>query len=438
MKFLSIILFSSLFLIFKVNASQPSSQNSLIEVNKLLKSGQVIDAEKKLVNLVLNKDIKAIRFYAVCLIQGKYFKKNITRALAVLNEGAKNNDGLSALTLGNFFSDGKYFKPKYKKAKYYYEIALKNGQKKAAKRITYINSKIGEEISEEKKINENDTKEINNNENKKENNNNNENPKIAELESELDELKKIIRGEKLNEEVKFKAFKGFSNQNVNWAEDYPNYNKVKAFGSSFAISNYGDFITNEHVIDDCKRVFIKYQNKIKQGKIRFKSKSRDIALVQIKSKTPSYFGFKQKKISLGEKIISGGFPAPDQLSDDIKITDGIVSSISKKIDFTSGNSIVLFQHTTPTQPGNSGGPLINIKGQLVGMTTSRQDDKKFREQNRGLNPQNINFAVPAKEIIKLLKDNKISYDVNNINNIYDTEFLATILKKTAGQVICSD
>ena len=99
--------------------------------------------------------------------------------------------------------------------------------------------------------------------------------------------------------------------------------------------------------------------------------------------------------------------------------------------------MVLFQHTTPTQPGNSGGPLINQKGQVVGMTTSRADDKEFRKKNDGLNPQNINFAVPALEIIKHLNANKFNYSINKINNIYDTEILAKILKNTAGQVICS-
>lgn len=440
MKFLIIILFSSIIFVGDIHMSEASSKDSLVEVNKLLKSGKLIDAEKKLVKLVLNNEIKAIRFYAVCLIQGKYFKKNIPRALAVLNEGAKNNDGLSALTLGNFFSDGKYFKPKYTKAKYYYEIALKNGIKKARKRILYVNSKLDNKNSEDLITNENNSIEIKNNE--KENKNNNlkdsKNQKIVELENELNELKEIIREKKLNEKAKFRDFKGFSNQKANWIQDSLNYNNVIGFGSGFAISNNGDFVTNEHVIRGCRKIYIKYQNRVKQGRLKFKSRARDIAVVKVKSKTPSYFGFKLKKINLGEKIISGGFPTPDQLSDDIKITDGIVSSVSKKINYNNGESFVLFQHTTPTQPGNSGGPLINTKGQIVGMTTAREDDKEFRKKNRGLNPQNINFAVPSTEIMKHLNSNKIKYEINSINNLYDTEFLAKILKKAAGQVICSN
>ena len=50
------------------------------------------------------------------------------------------------------------------------------------------------------------------------------------------------------------------------------------------------------------------------------------------------------------KKFSGGFPTPDQLNDDIKITDGIISSVAKTIRYTTGESMVLFQHTTPTQP----------------------------------------------------------------------------------------
>ena len=111
MKLILLILISVIYL----NDSKilnASTKNSLAEVNRLLKSGKTLEAEKKIVKLVLEKNIQAIRFYAICLIKGNYFKKNIPRALVVLNEGANNNDGLSAYTLGNFFSDGVYFKPK--------------------------------------------------------------------------------------------------------------------------------------------------------------------------------------------------------------------------------------------------------------------------------------------------------------------------------------
>ena len=436
MKFIRLIIFSGLILFNVSNFVIASSSKNMSEVTNLLKAGETLIAEKHLVKLVLNKNIKAIRFYAVCLIKGKYFKRNIPRALVVLNEGAKNNDGLSAFTLGNFFSDGKFFKPKYKKAKYYYQIALSNGVSKAKKRITFINSKLDDDNSNYDVNEEDNSIEIKDNDNNKINNKKDK-QKIVELENELDELKRILKDKNVKPSQNFKKFRGFSNKKANWLQDKINYYKIIGFGSSFAISRDGYFVTNEHVVIGCNRVYIKYQNMVKQGKVVFKSKLRDIALVKVNAKTPSYFGFKKRKVNLGEKIISGGFPTPDQLNDDIKITDGIVSSVSKLIKYKGGDSKVFFQHTTPTQPGNSGGPLINQKGQVVGMTTARENEKEFKKYNRGLTPQNINYAVPSLEIMKHLKTKNVSYTINDINNEYSTEVLAKLLKNTAGQVICS-
>ena len=125
--------------------------------------------------------------------------------------------------------------------------------------------------------------------------------------------------------------------------------------------------------------------------------------------------------------MSGGYPLPDQLDLDIKITTGIVSSSGKN---RQSKNFGDFQHTVPTQPGNSGGPLISRSGQILGMTKSMlvKSEKHI--------PQNVNFAVTAATIKKYLKKNNISYYFNNDNNKYNFENLASRLEQTAAQVIC--
>ena len=122
-------------------------------------------------------------------------------------------------------------------------------------------------------------------------------------------------------------------------------------------------MTNEHVIGTCRKIVVIYQGKPKVARLIAADKKADFAVLKIKGNTPTHFYFKKSNPELGEELISGGFPSPQNFGFGIKITTGIVSS-----ELTNQNP--LFQHTTPSQPGNSGGPLLNNSGILVGVSTA--------------------------------------------------------------------
>jgi hypothetical protein len=361
------------------------------EVKKLLFNDKIYEAELFLIKKVKAKDIQAIRFYAICLIKGSYFNKNLPMAISILKEGAKLKDPLSAYTLGNFYYDGIFLKPNYERANFFYDIALKNGMKKAQNKINEIAPRL---IL------------------------NNEDIKIIQIDNEKSK----------NITTKQKKVMGVSKKTPSWNEDYLDWDKVRGFGSAFAITSDGKFLTNEHVVKNCKKIFIRYKEKIKIADLIFKVEKQDIAVVDIKASTPSFFGFSKKSIKLGQELISGGFPMPDQIGYGIKITTGIVSSTGQnKIDKKYGR----FQHSTPTQSGNSGGALINKSGQVVGMTASVLEKVK-----NAITPQNVNFAVTGTEMKKQLKKRNITFYLNEDIRKYDTEVLAYRLQQTAAQVIC--
>ena len=83
---------------------------------------------------------------------------------------------------------------------------------------------------------------------------------------------------------------GLSLKVPSWKEDYINWDKVRGFGSAFAITNNGKFVTNHHVVNRCKKIFIKYKEKYKIANLIFKVKKQDIAVIDIKASTPSFFG----------------------------------------------------------------------------------------------------------------------------------------------------
>ncbi|MBI0177003.1 trypsin-like peptidase domain-containing protein [Bartonella apis] len=165
-----------------------------------------------------------------------------------------------------------------------------------------------------------------------------------------------------------------------WAET-PSSN-----GSGFAVTDDGWILTNAHVVKGCQRVEI--SNTGQAEDIRFDSHD-DLALIKAPAgvKTQALF-LRRDTIRLGEDIIALGFPLNGILSDSIKMTTGNVNALSGL-----ENDARYLQISTPVQPGNSGGPVIDRNGHVIGITTL-QLSKNF-EDKTGIMPQNINFALRA-------------------------------------------
>ena len=164
----------------------------------------------------------------------------------------------------------------------------------------------------------------------------------------------------------------------------------KEYGAGFFVSPNGHFFTNYHVLKtvvenktyslliqtQTGKVFRKFQMQSCQYK-----KGMDACLLKIDYKSTHYLKLNPQKILKGEKSYSLGHPRGYFYS----LSEGIVARVFHK------NSEQL-QVTTPLSPGNSGGPLFNEKGQLLGISTWVRMDK---------GSQNINFALSANELKKI-------------------------------------
>lgn len=157
-------------------------------------------------------------------------------------------------------------------------------------------------------------------------------------------------------------------------------------GSGFAVTDDGWILTNAHVVKGCQRVEI--GNTGQAEDIRFDSHD-DLALIKAPAgvKTQALF-LRRDVIRLGEDIIALGFPLDGLLSDSIKMTTGNVNALSGV-----ENDARYLQISTPIQPGNSGGPVIDRHGHVIGITTAGLS-KNFADQT-GFIAQNVNFALRA-------------------------------------------
>jgi S1-C subfamily serine protease len=147
-------------------------------------------------------------------------------------------------------------------------------------------------------------------------------------------------------------------------------NKGKGQGTCFLISAEGYFVTNNHCIEGAKEINVRGLNNDFTVKYEVKvvgtDPSNDLALLKLVSKeiklTPPVFGIRSIGVSQAEKIYAMGYPKAWAMGEEIKVTDGIISSRSGV-----NNDISKFQISAAVNAGNSGGPLIDESGNVIGV-----------------------------------------------------------------------
>ena len=157
-------------------------------------------------------------------------------------------------------------------------------------------------------------------------------------------------------------------------------------GSGVVVSNDGKVITNYHVIDGASSAVIKFPNGaffLIEG-VLAADVAKDIAVLKASgSDFPTVALGDSDKVQVGEEVVSIGSP----LSLEATVSNGIISSIRELKDENQR----LFQTTAPISPGSSGGALLNMGGELIGITTAEM-----------VGGQNLNFAVPINVVKPLL------------------------------------
>ena len=175
-------------------------------------------------------------------------------------------------------------------------------------------------------------------------------------------------------------------------------------GSGIVLSKDGYIVTNYHVIKDAKKIFVKLYNgqsyKVKKTDI-FKDRLTDIAVIKIDEDNlllPTIGN--SDNIKVGEEVIALGNPLGlFNISNQVTATKGIVSA--KNIDFGFNDNYGstykgMIQTDASINPGNSGGPLLNRKGEIIGLNTFVITGSNNQRKSVGLN-----FAIPINQVIDI-------------------------------------
>ena len=174
-----------------------------------------------------------------------------------------------------------------------------------------------------------------------------------------------------------------------------------ASGSGFVVSSSGHIVTNNHVINGCNEVKVHYNGEKYRASIISRDSYNDLALIKANFTPSKIFTIKNGNAELMEDVYVAGYPFGGFLNSSVKITKGIVSSLSGV-----GNNFSNMQIDAALQPGNSGGPVIDIQGNVVGVAVAKLDLIKFVELFKSV-PENTNFAIKSSVLLNFLNSNGV-------------------------------
>ena len=204
--------------------------------------------------------------------------------------------------------------------------------------------------------------------------------------------------------------------------------KRKSTGSAFYISSKGRLLTNYHVIKGCQEVRLPSKEKLKLVAV---DKFNDLALLSSKSHISNYARFRSGRgIPLGAEVVVAGYPLRGLLASGLTITSGTVSALAGLNDNRSR-----LQISAPIQKGNSGGPLLDESGNVVGIIVEKLNAMKLAKITGDI-PQNVNFAVKATVARLFLEEEGVEYKTNRSSSKMKSEKIAAEAQKFTVSVEC--
>jgi len=178
-------------------------------------------------------------------------------------------------------------------------------------------------------------------------------------------------------------------------------------GTIFVVSKTGHAITNQHVTTGCTELRIQGREGV--AKLITEDAVNDLALVQIPAAVTDAAAITSEpgKLRQGEDIVAFGFPLNSLLSSGGNLTPGVISALTGL-----GNNTNQIQITAPIQPGSSGSPVLNKKGEVVGVVSLKLSDAKMA-RSTGQIGQNVNFAVSGQTLKTFLDTHKVTYSTGS-------------------------
>lgn len=177
-------------------------------------------------------------------------------------------------------------------------------------------------------------------------------------------------------------------------------------GTGFVISANGHILTNNHVVDGCADIHGNLNGQpVSTLRVVSNDAQNDLALLQGPTASfKDYAKIRDRAVRSGDSVVAIGYPYHGLLTSDFTVTTGIVSSLSGILNDTR-----FLQISAAVQPGNSGGPLFDTNGLVIGVVSQKLNGLAVA-RSTGSIPENINFAIKTGAIRDFLDNSAVSYE----------------------------
>jgi S1-C subfamily serine protease len=189
---------------------------------------------------------------------------------------------------------------------------------------------------------------------------------------------------------------------------YPDLNASlpsSSSGTGFALNSEGFIVTNYHVVGDSKKITVIGVNGDFNTKhdanVIITDKKNDLAIIKVSTNLGNIpYKIKSQNSDVATEVYALGFPLRASMGDELKFTKG---DISAKSGFQG--DITSYQHTIAVQPGNSGGPMFDVDGYLVGVINAKH-----------IGAENVSYSIKSKYLLNLIDEasSKISHSTTNL------------------------
>lgn len=205
-------------------------------------------------------------------------------------------------------------------------------------------------------------------------------------------------------------------------------------GTAFMVGSNGQLLTNAHVVKDCKAIAAEQPGVtgLVRANVLAQDRANDLALIQVSPPFPNWSVPKfRQHIRLGEDVFVFGYPLTGIVASSGNFTRGSVTALAGIGDDTGK-----LQLTAPVQPGNSGGPVLDQTGAVVGVVVSKLDALSLVKAT-GNFPEQINFAIKASAAASFLESNGVEVSDSDANApTMSAPDIADAAKKFTAHVWC--
>ncbi len=204
-------------------------------------------------------------------------------------------------------------------------------------------------------------------------------------------------------------------------------------GTGFVVSPDGIVLTNNHVVPHCQSIAIRqHDGSVVDATVLAADATNDLALLKTSPSASTVAQFRDgSDIRQGEAVVAVGFPLPGTVSSGPILTTGVVNALAG-----FKNDSREYQISAPVQHGNSGGPLLDQAGNVIGIVSSGLEARSTGD-NKIEVPQNVNFAIKASIARSFMDINSVHYVRASTSKPIETPEIGERAHKFIVQIACT-